>query len=227
MCTDTLQFTCIPTVPPANDCSQLIEQTLTCRPDGSFMFKFRIQNNSNITSTGYGINPTTPGVSFSKTIVNNVSILPGQVSPLDSLIVTGIAPNTSLCFQTAIFTTIVPGDTVYNYCCHSDTLCITTPDCGATDIKDSRIPTQFELLQNFPNPFNPSTTIAFNLPKAGNVKLTVYDPLGREVAVLVDDFRSAGTYRVNFDASALNSGIYFYRIISGEYNQTRKLILLK
>ena len=227
MCTDTLQFTCIPTVPPANDCSQLIEQTLTCRPDGSFMFKFRVQNNSNITSTGYGINPTTPGVSFSKTIVNNVSILPGQVSPLDSLIVTGIAPNTSLCFQTAIFTTVVPGDTVYNYCCHSDTLCITTPDCGATDIKDSRIPTQFELLQNFPNPFNPSTTIAFNLPKAGNVKLTVYDPLGREVAVLVDDFRAAGTYRVNFDASALNSGIYFYRIISGEYNQTRKLILLK
>lgn len=227
MCTDTLRYSCTPTVPAEDDCSQLINQTLTCRVDGSFMFKFRVQNNSSIISTGYGINPTTPGVTFSKTLVNNVSILPGQVSPFDSLIVTGIAPNTSLCFQSAIFTTVVPGDTVYNFCCHSDTLCITTPDCGLSDIKDTEIPKEFELLQNYPNPFNPSTTIAFNLPKAGNVKLTVYDPLGREVAVLVDEYKNVGRYSVVFDATMLNSGIYFYRIVSGEFNQTRKLILLK
>ncbi|MBK6682457.1 MAG: T9SS type A sorting domain-containing protein [Ignavibacteriales bacterium] len=227
MCTDTLRFTCIPTVPPEDDCSQLIDQTITCRADGSFMFKFRVQNNSSIISTGYGINPTTPGVTFSKTLVNNVSILPGQVSPFDSLIVTGIAPNTSLCFQTAIFTTVTPGDTVYNFCCHSDTLCITTPDCGASDIKDTEIPKEFELLQNYPNPFNPSTTISYTLPRAGSVKLSVYDPLGREVAVLVDEYKNVGRYTVVFDATMLNSGIYFYRIVSGEYNQTRKLILLK
>ncbi|GMU88948.1 MAG: hypothetical protein AMXMBFR49_11560 [Chlorobiota bacterium] len=227
MCTDTLRFPCIPTAPPENDCSQLIDQTLTCRPDGSFMLRFRVQNNSNIISTGYGINPVTPGVSFSKTLVNNVTILPGQVSPFDSLIVTGIAPNTNLCFMTAIFTTVTPGDTVYNFCCHSDTLCITTPDCGLSGIEDSEIPTEYKLSQNYPNPFNPSTVIGYSIAAAGHVKLAVYDILGSEVAVLVDETKSAGRYSVKFDASGLNSGLYIYRITTGTFMEARKLILLK
>ncbi len=227
MCTDTLRFPCIPTAPPENDCSQLIDQTLTCRADGSFMFRFRVQNNSNIISTGYGINPVTPGVSFSKTLVNNVTILPGQVSPFDSLIVTGIAPNTNLCFMTAIFTTVTPGDTVYNFCCHSDTLCITTPDCGLSGIEDSEIPTEYKLCQNYPNPFNPSTVIGYSIAAAGHVKLAVYDILGSEVAVLVDETKSAGRYSVKFDASGLNSGLYIYRITTGTFMEARKLILLK
>lgn len=89
------------------------------------------------------------------------------------------------------------------------------------------MPTTNYLAQNYPNPFNPSTTISFNILNAGLVNLTVYDMLGREVAVLVNDILSAGTYNVNFDASKLNSGVYMYKITSGSFQQTKKMMLIK
>jgi hypothetical protein len=85
----------------------------------------------------------------------------------------------------------------------------------------------YSLSQNYPNPFNPSTTIEYQLPKSSLVRLTVYDLIVREVAVLVNDRKDAGVYDVRFDASALASGVYFYRLTAGSFAQARKLILVR
>ncbi len=82
-------------------------------------------------------------------------------------------------------------------------------------------------LDNYPNPFNPSTTVACSLPQAQQVRLSVYDVLGREVRRLVDGDQAAGRHEVVFDASTLPSGTYFYRIETPSGVQTRKLVLLK
>jgi len=89
------------------------------------------------------------------------------------------------------------------------------------------IPRQFGLKQNYPNPFNPSTTIKYELPKSSLVTLTVYDLLGREVSVLVNERRDAGVHEVKFEGSSLASGVYFYRLQAGDFVQSRKLMILK
>jgi hypothetical protein len=89
------------------------------------------------------------------------------------------------------------------------------------------LPLEFTLEQNYPNPFNPGTVIAWQLPSESTVRLAVYDLLGRQVAVLVDDVRPAGRYTVNFDASALGSGVYVYRLEAAGFVQTRKMTLVK
>jgi len=89
------------------------------------------------------------------------------------------------------------------------------------------VPTEFSLKQNYPNPFNPSTTINYSIKKNGLVILIVYDILGKEVAALVNENQEAANYSVNFNASNLPSGIYFYRLKSGGFSSTKKLILLK
>jgi len=91
----------------------------------------------------------------------------------------------------------------------------------------SRAPETYALEQNYPNPFNPSTEIRFQVPRVGNVKLAVYDLLGREVSVLVDEMKQPGIYGVQFDGSRLASGAYFYRLVAGSFVQTRKLLLVK
>jgi chitinase len=95
-------------------------------------------------------------------------------------------------------------------------------------------PKEFALEQNFPNPFNPTTTIRFSVPVAGHVSLIVYDLLGNEVATLVNEVRGAGTYNEVFDSGSgrgvkgsIASGVYFYRLAAGSYSETRRLILLK
>ncbi len=88
-------------------------------------------------------------------------------------------------------------------------------------------PTQYTLEQNYPNPFNPSTMIRYTLPVSGRVAVRVYNILGQAVATLVDGTQSAGTYEVSFNASALSSGVYFYRIESGSFEAVKKMMLLK
>jgi len=88
-------------------------------------------------------------------------------------------------------------------------------------------PSSYELYQNYPNPFNPATNIKFALPNSGNVSLKVYDRLGREVSTLAEGFRSAGTYEINFDASALTSGVYFYKLVTNDVSFTKKMMLVK
>lgn len=92
---------------------------------------------------------------------------------------------------------------------------------------EDRIPSEFLLSQNYPNPFNPETKIYFAIPKTLNTKLTIYDLLGREVKTLVDKELGIGTHEFTFEAGNLPSGIYLYRIESGNFTQTRKMILMK
>ena len=89
------------------------------------------------------------------------------------------------------------------------------------------LPLSFRLDQNYPNPFNPSTTIRYGLPHASPVTLKVYDMLGRQVSVLVNERRDAGVHEVKFDGSNLASGVYFYRMQAGSFVETRKLVLLR
>jgi len=88
-------------------------------------------------------------------------------------------------------------------------------------------PESFKLNQNYPNPFNPSTKISYQLPSTGHVSLVVYDVIGNEVATLVNENQNSGTYNVNFNSSGLTSGIYFYKIITENFTQAHKMILLK
>jgi hypothetical protein len=97
-----------------------------------------------------------------------------------------------------------------------------TPIEGVTSV-----PQKFQLQQNYPNPFNPTTIISFTIPKAGNVSLKVYNMLGQEVATLVDGYKAAQTYNVNFDASNLSSGVYFYSIKFDNKVLSKKMILMK
>jgi len=92
---------------------------------------------------------------------------------------------------------------------------------------DSRIPTEYNLSQNYPNPFNPSTTIKFGLPAQSDVKLVVFDVLGRVVAELQNRKMNAGYHEVMFNASSFSSGIYYYRIEAGDFVEVKKMMLLK
>lgn len=97
-----------------------------------------------------------------------------------------------------------------------------------TENDDSKqLPEDFVLNQNYPNPFNPSTTISYQLPVASHVSLKVYDLLGNEVVSLINEFKGAGSYSVNFDAAGLSSGTYFYRLNTGSFTETKKLLLMK
>jgi hypothetical protein len=89
------------------------------------------------------------------------------------------------------------------------------------------IPRVYGLSQNYPNPFNPSTVISWQLPSAGEVKLAVYDLLGREVATLVDRELAPGTYTASFNGARLASGVYIYRLTAGQYVEARKMMLTK
>jgi len=98
-----------------------------------------------------------------------------------------------------------------------------------TDVEEkyNSIPEKFSLTQNYPNPFNPSTKISWQSPVSGHHSLKIYDVLGSEVATLVNQEQNAGNYNVDFNAKHLSSGVYFYQLKSGEFIQTKKMVLLK
>ena len=99
----------------------------------------------------------------------------------------------------------------------------------ATSIEDAdkTQPGTFVLSQNYPNPFNPTTSISYQVPVNTEVRLEVYNMLGQSVALLVNESQMAGQYTVDFDASALSSGVYIYRLYSSGFNQTKKMLLIK
>jgi hypothetical protein len=104
-----------------------------------------------------------------------------------------------------------------------------TASFNPTDVKkeDDLIPTNFVLEQNYPNPFNPITQIRFSIAQATNVKLVVTNLLGSEVATLVNDNLNSGIYTIDFNASYLSSGVYFYTLITDNFKQSKKMILMK
>lgn len=122
----------------------------------------------------------------------------------------------------------VPGS--YNYQCTRHALMNMVGAITAQPLSVSQIGTtvtSYELRQNYPNPFNPATTISFSIPKSGQVRVSVYNVLGREVSILVNENMNAGVYNVKFDASKLSSGIYFYKIDAEDFSSIKRMTLLK
>ena len=112
----------------------------------------------------------------------------------------------------------------------------TKPDMGACESplgtsgvedEESILPTEFALLQNYPNPFNPGTTIKYSIPNQSKVIVKVYDLLGNEVATLMDEEKSVGTYELTWNAENLPSGVYFYQFKAGDFIKTKKMLLMK
>jgi hypothetical protein len=110
-----------------------------------------------------------------------------------------------------------------------DRLSIITYGARLTDIQasDNLLPKVTQLYQNSPNPFNPATTIQFDVPSTGLVSLKIFDVLGREIATLVNEMRPPGSYSVTWNPGNLPSGVYFYRLTAGSYSETKKMILMK
>ena len=103
----------------------------------------------------------------------------------------------------------------------------TTNIVSVKDGSNSEIPATFKLEQNYPNPFNPTTKIGFRIANFGFISLRIFDLLGREVATLVNEEKPAGEYKVQFNASNLSSGVYFYQLKAEEFVETKKLVLMK
>lgn len=103
----------------------------------------------------------------------------------------------------------------------------TVNSVASTEVIVNFSPSEFALFENFPNPFNPSTTISYQLPVAGKVVVKIFDITGKEVKSLVNDIQEAGIHKINFDAGGLSSGVYYYSMQSGSFFQTKKLMLLK
>jgi hypothetical protein len=135
--------------------------------------------------------------------------------------------NPALIFQKVvlIFDLGTVGDGSANFTFYVDD--ITNAGTVGVDRVSEEIPGGITLSQNYPNPFNPSTVIGYQLSEGGDVSLKVYDLLGREVAVLVNQNQSAGSYNVTFDATNLTSGVYMYRLQSGSKTLTGKMLLVK
>ena len=117
---------------------------------------------------------------------------------------------------------VISGDSNRLFLAARDSLSITD-----VDPISSNIPDNFTLLQNYPNPFNPLTIIRFNLPRAGNVLLKVYDVNGRLVTTLVNEMKTPGEYIVNFNGANLSSGVYFYSLQTENFTETKKMVLIK
>jgi hypothetical protein len=148
------------------------------------------------------------------TILNN----PNATSNICSGVTAHCVNDTVRIFQPGGYTTVATNNFAVIGC---------GPTIVGNSIITSTIPAAFSLSQNYPNPFNPATKISFLLPKNSDVKLVVYDILGKEVATLVNDYRTAGTYQVEFNASNLASGVYLYKIEAGEFNDVKKMMLVK
>jgi hypothetical protein len=107
-----------------------------------------------------------------------------------------------------------------------DDVMIGSPNVGVNP-NGINLPDKFALEQNYPNPFNPTTNIKFSLPQATNVQLVIYNSMGQEVKSLVNGYKNAGSYSVDFNASSLSSGVYFYKLITSEFVETKKMTLVK
>jgi hypothetical protein len=91
----------------------------------------------------------------------------------------------------------------------------------------SELPYSYSLSQNYPNPFNPTTKIKFDVSKSGYVRIIIYDITGCEIQTLVNEILQPGTYETTFDGSQLTSGVYFYKLITDRYSETKKMLLIK
>jgi hypothetical protein len=149
--------------------------------------------------------------------------------------------NTTFTLETTVAGTTMPGLTWERHTDNADgctltggvtqnyrpNLCMNMNFLVGNPIVQSEVPNKFALEQNYPNPFNPSTSIKYSLPKQSWVKIVIYDVLGRETSVLVNELQQPGNYAVPFDGSLIASGVYFYKIDAGDFSDVKKMVLIK
>lgn len=154
---------------------------------------------------------------------NYNDIAPGNISTSNGIYVIKFAPNSpggkSIPFKVDIFSD--------NCLFWSDNFSVFLYPTGIAENQTKELPQKFALHQNFPNPFNSSTTIEFALPQSSFVTLKIYNLLGEEIATLIAEKREAGIHQFHWDATGLESGVYFYRLDTEKFVQTRKILLLK
>ena len=193
--------------------------------------KIYAQSGMNVISTNYGTNWFTVNKSLNKVIINGDNLFAstnnGVIYSADngrSWISGGLDENT-------VYTIAVNDNYLFADTKSSGFWRRPLGDFTSVPNESNNLPHEFNLSQNYPNPFNPSTTINYSLPKAGNVKLIIYNILGSKVATIVNEYKPAGNYSVQFNASSaaggLASGIYLYRLESGTYCAAKKFILIK
>ncbi|MFH1422421.1 MAG: T9SS type A sorting domain-containing protein, partial [Planctomycetota bacterium] len=170
-------------------------------------------SNTLLDNIGYKLLNNPSGLhNYSKEFTVNASVLRTQnIYLLPNIGVSGTLNNSNLYF------------TLVNVCIAENEVGKNSPE----NINNKIQPTEYVLQQNYPNPFNPATNIKYNLPQDSFVELKIFDVLGREITTLVNEKQESGNYSIQFDASNLPSGIYIYRIVSGKFTQTKKMILLK
>jgi photosystem II stability/assembly factor-like uncharacterized protein len=110
---------------------------------------------------------------------------------------------------------------------HAGTITKMSAMLTGTETNQNTVTENYSLKQNYPNPFNPVTNITYSLPKSGNVNIKIFDLSGREIQTLVNEFKNPGTYIISFDASDLASGLYFYKMTTANYSETKSMILMK
>lgn len=162
-----------------------------------------IITDTTITTTAIftGRNSITAGPNFTVSNTGNATFITGGQIYLRS----GVSVVSGGIFKTALDTTLV----------------------GVEDENVNTIPENFRLDQNYPNPFNPATAIRYSVPSSEFITLKVYDILGKEVAILVNEEKASGSYEIMFDAANIPSGIYFYQLKAGSFIKTKKMILMK
>ncbi|MGD1047014.1 MAG: T9SS type A sorting domain-containing protein [Bacteroidota bacterium] len=180
-------------------------------------------------ATGISINPTLSWNASSGTFSYRLQIsTSSSFSPLllDSSGITGTSYSVSGLAQKTTYYWRVSATNAGGTSLYSNTSSFTT---GTTSVEQicSKVPATYDLCQNYPNPFNPNTTIQFSLPKATYVTLKIYNNIGKEVALLVSQYLSAGIYTTELNAAGLPSGVYFYRMQTGSFIETKKLVLLR
>lgn len=160
-----------------------------------------VLQNMNISTTEFfgATNSITVGPNFTVTSTGSVTL---------------VSPNIN--FMNTIF--VVGGAELY---------AVTGSPPAGVNSENSITPVKFVLAQNYPNPFNPTTTISWQSPVGALQTLKIYDVLGREIATLVNEYKPAGKYEVEFNASNLPSGIYIYKLTAGNFTAVKKLMLLK
>ena len=108
----------------------------------------------------------------------------------------------------------------------SDSFTVIVPVTGIAE-NGTNLPIEYALKQNYPNPFNPSTRIKYSIPQSSNVVIKIFDILGNEIETLVNEEKPTGIYEVQFDATGLSSGVYFYTLTAGNFVENRKMVLLQ
>ncbi len=212
--------------------------TVTDTLGSELIFEFELKNISNSPQTVYIVRPVDvlPHPDWSSSLCFDQGCFAPFVDSVATTFDFGsspLQPGESREFSVHIFTMTQEGSATvvveaHNLANPSESYAHTlTGRTSPVSVENETLPGEFSLGQNFPNPFNPSTLVEFNLPGSGEVSLSLYDVTGKKVIEAANSYFEAGRHSIRIDASSLPSGVYMYRLVSGQFSATKKMILQK